>query len=642
MNSEERFIMDLRKIIAFTSAAVIAAAGVTGCSKKGSSSDSNPDPVTEDTTDTTTRSHKLPAEGEKVDTYPDYPISYPEIEEKDTGDRYEAEDAKLTDGLRVEGEKKEVTTNEDGEEVEEETAADSDSEDATQPTTEKEDPLSKFSGKGYVTGFKPDGSSYVTFEVDAPSNQHYDLSFSIASQRLVNCRVAVNGVEASTFKTMDDGEFTLITLYGVFLTKGKSEIELRPEDGNICLDYLRVVNNTSLSKISYDAGEELTNENAGDSAKQLMSFLTDNYGKYVLTGQYASSPDNEEIELIYRTTGKYPAIRFSAMHNSGSSFDDTFKDIDACADWYRNGGIVGLMWYWESPDAKKPSVYAEETDFKLSDAITDQDIATMTQEEIRELYAKKKISEQCYGLILDIDNMAGQLLTLKKKGIPVLWRPLHEGYGDWFWWGASGTDAYKWLWQLMYTRMTEYFELDNLIWIWNGQSDTTLVDQATFDIASLDIYMKSDKDFGSRYEQFLALQNIVGKNKLIALSECSSVPDIDASFRDNAVWSFFGLWYGKYLRNDKGELSEEFTSKDALIRAYNSDGALTLDEYIKLRDGEPISTGTTTTASTTAGAETTETTASETAGETSAEQDSSEQTSEGTSSDENTETTAAE
>ncbi|MBQ3915944.1 MAG: glycoside hydrolase [Ruminococcus sp.] len=633
--------MDLKQIIALTSAAVIAAAGVAGCSKNGGNSESNPDSIAEDATAATTRSHKLPAEGEKVDTYPDYPISYPEIEEKDTGDRYEAEDAKLTDGLRVDGTKEEPATNEDGEVALEEEEAAEDEETTTQPATEKVDPLSKFSGKGYVTGFKPDGSSYVTFEVNAPSNQHYDLSFSIASQRLVNCRVAVNGVEASTFKTMDDGEFTLITLYGVFLTKGKSEIELRPEDGNICLDYLRVVNNTSLSKISYDAGEELTNENAGDSAKQLMSFLTDNYGKYVLTGQYASSPDNEEIELIYRTTGKYPAIRFSAMHNSGNSFDDTFMDIDACADWYRNGGIVGLMWYWESPDAKKPSVYAEETDFKLSDAVTDQNIATMSQEEIRELYAKKKISEQCYGLILDIDNMAGQLLTLKKKGIPVLWRPLHEGYGDWFWWGASGTDAYKWLWQLMYTRMTEYFELDNLIWIWNGQSDTTLVDQATFDIASIDIYMKPDKDFGSRYEQFLAMQNMVGKNKLIALSECSSVPDIDASFRDNAVWSFFGLWYGKYLRNDKGELSEEFTTKDALIRAYNSDGALTLDEYIKLRGGEPLSTGTTsasTTASTTttASADTTETTAADT------DTDTSETEQDGSNNQENTETTAAE
>ena len=108
--------------------------------------------------------------------------------------------------------------------------------------------------------------------------------------------------------------------------------------------------------------------------------------------------------------------------------------------------------------------------------------------------------------------------------------------------------------------------------------------------------MKPDKDFGSRYEQFLAMQNMVGKNKLIALSECSSIPDIDASFRDNAVWSFFGLWYGKYLCDENGELSEEFTSKDKLVRAYNSDGAITLDEYKKIMDGEELKPAVTTVA----------------------------------------------
>ena len=248
------------------------------------------------------------------------------------------------------------------------------------------------------------------------------------------------------------------------------------------------------------------------------------------------------------------------------------------------------MWQWDAP-GKKPSVYAKDTDFKLSDAVTDIDIAEMSQEEIRGLYGEGKISEQCYGLILDIDNMAGQLVSLKNKGVPVLWRPLHEASGDWFWWGASGTDAYKWLWQLMYTRMTDYFGLDNLIWVWNGQSADTLVDRSTFDIASVDIYMDAEKDYGSRYEQFAALQKIIGSNKLIALSECSRLPDIDLSFRDNAVWSFFGLWYGDYLENSSGEYSPEYLPKDSLIRMYNSNGALTLDEYTAMKNEKKQSTG---------------------------------------------------
>lgn len=571
--------MKLNKIISIAAAAMFALTAVTGCGNKKKKSESSSDIVIEEIE--TTETDDSSSSETSAETFPDYPISYPEIEKKRTGDIYEAEDAKLSMGLVIDGTPLDESE-ESSENPEEATVS-------AEPgnSAEKDEKKPKYSGGCCVTGFKPDGSTSVTFEVEAPSNQHYDLAFSISSERLVNCRVSLNGTEISKFKTMNDGEFTLITLYGVFLVKGKSEIELRPENGNIKLDYLKLANNTSLSSIRYDAEDDLTNKEAGESAKELMTFLTDNYGKYTLTGQYASNEKNEELELIYRTTGKYPAIRFSAMHTSGTSFDSTFKDIDACADWHRKGGIVGLMWYWEAP-SKKPSVYAKDTDFKLSDAVTDTELAMLTQEEIRGLYGEGKISEQCYGIMLDIDNMAGQLMSLKNKGVPVLWRPLHESYGDWFWWGASGVDAYKWLWNLMYKRYTEYFELDNLIWVWNGQSESTLVDKNTFDIASLDIYMQPDRDYGSRYEQFLALQKIVGKDKLIALSECSVVPDIDASFRDNAVWSFFGLWYGKYLRNEDGEFSETYISRDDFIHVYNSDGAITLDELIKLRGGEEL------------------------------------------------------
>lgn len=565
--------MKSNRIFALAMATTVAVAGLTSCQNKNkivekvSESDSISGTeavtdVTENPIETSMTSLTSPPE-----TYPDFPITYPEIEKKSTGDLYEAELARLSDGLKIEG------------------AEESDG-DIQVTTSISGNNTSVFSGNGYVTGFRSDGSSYIVFDVDAPSNQHYDLSFSIASESLVNCRISLNGSEISNFKTMDDGEFTLITLYGVFLVKGQSEIELCATDGNIKVDYLKLSDNTSLSEIKYDASNEPVNKQAGESAKELLSFMTDNYGRYTITGQYASSPENKEMELVYQTTGKYPAIRFSALHTSGSSFDSMFKEIDACADWYRKGGIVGLMWYWESP-SKKSSVYAEESDFVLANAITDIDIANLTQEEIRGLYSEGKISEQCYGLILDIDNMAGQLISLKNKGVPVLWRPLHESAGEWFWWGGD-TESYKWLWNLMYRRFTDYFQLDNLIWVWNGQSESTLVDKNTFDIASLDIYMGSEKDFGSRYEQFLALQKIVGEDKLIALSECSEIPDIDTSFRDNSVWSFFGLWYGKYIMDGNGGFSEEFMDKDSFIRIYNSDGVISLDEYITLHGGNEL------------------------------------------------------
>lgn len=472
-----------------------------------------------------------------IETYPEYPVTYPVIQETDTVAKYQAEDIKIS-GFT------------------------------------EEQQINGFDGKGYITGFN--GNNKFTFPVEVPSNQHYDLTFCIASEKEENCYIEINDRKTGFFKTSNDskaiGKFTKITMHGVFLTEGKSNISISTENGNISLDYLEISNNTTLKNIDYNINGKLSNGNAEKSASDLMKFLSDNYGKYVITGQYASDESNKEIDEIYSVTGKKPVIRFSALETSYNSYDESFRDIDACVDWYKNGGIVGLMWYWRSPD-ENASVYTNETDFSLANAVTDIDISCMSQEEIRGLYGEGKISKECYGLILDIDNISGQLISLQNRGVPVLWRPLHEASGNWFWWGANGADNYRWLWKLMYKRMTEYFELNNLIWIWNGQSKEYIVPENTFDIASVDIYTPADQQYGSRYEQFASLQEFIGKDKIIALSECSSIPDIDAVFRDNSIWSFFGLWYGEYL-------SENYMTKDYMIKNYNSSGVLTLDEYI--------------------------------------------------------------
>lgn len=475
-----------------------------------------------------------------VETYPEYPVTYPEIKQADTGEKYQAEECFYNDMAL-------------------------------------ETSIAGFEGEGYITGFN--NKNKLDFDVNVPTNQHYDLTFCISAESEILCSIQINGRKTGQFRTNAEGKFTRITMHGVFLTEGKSSVAISAEDGNIAVDYLEISNNTSLKDIGYDTNGTLSNVNAGESARNLMKFLTENYGKYVITGQYASDETNKEIDLIYSITGKKPVIRFSALETSYINYDESFKDIDACAEWYRNGGIVGLMWYWRSPD-EKASVYADETDFRLSEAVTDMDIANMSQEDIRGLYGEGKISKECYGIILDIDNMAGQLMSLKNKGIPVLWRPLHEASGEWFWWGASGADDYRWLWKLMYTRMTEYFELDNLIWVWNGQSKEYIVPSDTFDIASMDIYISPDKDYGSQYEYFASLQKFIGKDKIIALSECSSIPNIDLVFRDNSVWSFFGLWYGEYI-------SEEYMPKDYIIKNYNSAGAMTLDKYQEITGYEP-------------------------------------------------------
>lgn len=52
----------------------------------------------------------------------------------------------------------------------------------------------------------------------------------------------LNGKLLTNFTTTSDGKFTQITIQGVFLVKGGSEITLCPTDGNICLDCLKLTN----------------------------------------------------------------------------------------------------------------------------------------------------------------------------------------------------------------------------------------------------------------------------------------------------------------------------------------------------------------------------------------------------------------
>lgn len=551
--------MKILKYISATVAVAMSVLTVTSCNadKKDEVSGSGIVPPSPEETVTETITEPVTEEVTEppVVTSEEYPVSYPEMEHSYAGDMYEAERERLSGTLI--------------------------------PTNEREG----FSGGGYVTGFGTDGKTSLKFRLDAPATQHYDISIGIASDSNVNCRVLLDGEELYTFTTSSDGIFQKITCHGVFLEKGSVFIEVIPE-GEVMLDYLNVTNSTAINSISYQTDDFSVNQRISIEANNLIKFLSDNYGKYTLTGQYVSGADNSEIELIHDITGQYPAIRFSTVNN----IEDT-SNVNACIQWHQNGGINGITWEWDSPSTAS-SIYTTESNFSIWNAMTDYDISMSTQEELSDLHLNGVISDDCYNMVLAMDDFAEkQLLPLKENGVPVLWRPLYEaslGYdsaeGAEYWWGAGGAIPYQWLWNLMYNRYMNYFELDNLIWVWNGMSDVYAVDPSTYDIASYDLYTNTD-NFGSRSGQLMAVQKYIS-NKIIAVSECDNIPDINAMFRDNSVWSFFGLWNGEYITDENGTFSEQYNTKDELTKAYNSVGSLTLDEYKLLAGGGELPSAT--------------------------------------------------
>ncbi len=477
-------------------------------------------------------------------SYPQVELDIPPIEEEAVELRAEAEDAAFTGLLEVE---------------------------SLRPG---------YSGEGYLAGFSCNEGDGVTATLEVPAAQHYDLIVCVRADSKVTNTLLLDGEPVGDFTIDDPDNFVRVIFSGIYLPQGEITLSIGEIDGGFALDYFELREFTEMYEMDYDRKFRLSDENASPNAAALMEFLSDNYGKCVITGQYAATDASTEHDLIYQLTGKYPAIRFGDLQGyTENSTADEGTTIQASLDWAARGGIVGLIWHWDAPMGVS-SVYAKETDFSLASAMTEEDIALLTQEELDALLAEGTITEECHRILHDMDSIAAALAPLTEADVPVLWRPLHEASGDWYWWGADGSAAYHWLWELLYTRLTEYHGIHNLIWVWNGQSGTAdyLVDADMYDIASMDIYLPPEEAYSSRYEQYVTLSRLTDGKKLLALSECSSVPDMNDMFRDNCIWSFFGLWYGEYLMNEAGGFSDAYTSEEALIAIYNSEAAITLED----------------------------------------------------------------
>ena len=100
-------------------------------------------------------------------------------------------------------------------------------------------------------------------------------------------------------------------------------------------------------------------------------------------------------------------------------------------------------------------------------------------------------------------------------GVPILWRPFHEGEGSWFWWGSKGAETLKKLWRLMFDRYVNHHGLHNLLWVWNSPDPATYPGDDTVDIISRDIYpdKHSHTSLGEKYRELLRIT----KAKKVAL-----------------------------------------------------------------------------------------------------------------------------
>ena len=428
---------------------------------------------------------------------------------------------------------------------------------------------------GKVIGRFESGDDTADFHISVPADGMYDLIFTckgIGGGK--TNRVAIDGMPAGEF-TCAGERFEACTLRNAWMTAGSHTVTVSKSWGWIWLDSLTVVPAEGIPDSVYDVSPVLSNPNANEETRRLFAYLCDSYGKVTFAGQHCEyGTIGMECHTIHQVTGKYPAIiGFDMMGYSPARREhggSPGNAVEQAIKFHEQGGLVTFCWHWNAPNQYLKSgtdngnprwwggFYTRNTDFDIDAVMNGRD------------------PEGKALLDRDIAAIAEQLLRLQEAGVPVLWRPLHESSGGWFWWGAKGAEPFRQLWIYLYNELTYTYGCNNLIWIWNARYDDWYPGDAYVDVIGEDVYA-DPHDYNAQSSLFYEVMGVPETPKLLALTEVGVVPDIDEMVATNARWLWFNTWGGDYVYK-KAKYSDQYTEAELIRKVYNSEYVITLDE----------------------------------------------------------------
>src|SRR6185369_7253199 len=291
--------------------------------------------------------------------------------------------------------------------------------------------------------------------------------------------LAVNGVARGQISFPYVSAFTKLKASAkVKLEAGLNTIEIQKSWGWVNIDFVEI---SAYQATPFNVATALVNPKASVNARKVYAFLRENFQKKVVSGFMTNTvmatdgkytPNTVETQAeaawIKTASGKLPALMgVDFMHSTGLNSEGewyqgyTKATLALAEEMFAKGGIPTYTWHWKDPGKMAETFYSPSsgntpfTSFDLTKACADSACASWNA-----------ASPEYLAILRDLDSTAAHLKILADKGVPVLWRPLHEASGRWFWWGYKGPKACKALYKLMYDRFTNIKGLDNLIWVW--------------------------------------------------------------------------------------------------------------------------------------------------------------------------------
>jgi mannan endo-1,4-beta-mannosidase len=409
-------------------------------------------------------------------------------------------------------------------------------------------------GRESATGFTQPADA-LDFTVQAPAAGLYRLDLVYSADGDKHIPVLVNGsMQGSRLFPKTDG-FASRPFGRVRLHAGANTIRIGTDWGYADIAAIRV--SPAKPPRAFHLRTTPVNRRASPEARTLFTTLTREFGHRTFAGQHESDVRNPTrlATISALTDGRVPALLgIDLLYSSGSWNQSDDGAIERARDWVVDRhGLVTLSWHWLAPLDPGPLVWDS-----FSTNKTTFDVSRLSDESSPEYAA----------VIRDLDRVAEKLKILRDARVPVLWRPLHEAEGGWFWWGARGPETAKKLYRLMFDRFTRVHRLDNLLWVWTTTDNDHALDwypgDDYVDIVAADLYFPAGTR-GDFFSVFDRLRELYRGCKPIALGECGALPDLTA----DASWLWFLCWDDFITR-------PEVNPPDFIRRTYDSPRILPL------------------------------------------------------------------
>lgn len=285
------------------------------------------------------------------------------------------------------------------------------------------------------------GEGNLTFAVTIPAEGFYDIIIRAASpsgDKINKLEIDENTLD---FSLKQNSQYITLKLVSAQkLAAGQHQVKITKSWGWIDIDYIEFEKVDGTDR--FNLNQTLVTPNPTAEAKALYDFLLDNYGDKIISGAMTLE-SFDESNWLKENTGKEPALLGIDFMHSGRGYNwyNDRAPINDAKTWYNRNGIPALMWHWRDPSRTTEEFYTRSQSKTNGTAFDISKISDTNSAEYKAMLA-------------DIDFVAGMLKELQDQNVPVIWRPLHEAAGGWFWWGAKGAAPLRTLWILMYDALT--------------------------------------------------------------------------------------------------------------------------------------------------------------------------------------------